>query len=119
MVGRPEKELSVKQVRWVLPMLLMFASLGCPGGAEVRSDGNGGDWYYPSGDVPQYYDGPQQPDYFYPYPDGPPQQPDFWYWPPDTYAGSPFGCQQDSDCFGLKCCTTPWGVKLCAEVCEQ
>jgi hypothetical protein len=33
------------------------------------------------------------------------------------YPGAPFGCRQDSDCFGLRCCATPWGVKLCKEVC--
>lgn len=53
-----------------------------------------------------------------------------WTWPditpipdsvpwtaPDSYAGSPFGCEQDRDCFGLRCCRTPWGVKLCAATC--
>lgn len=35
----------------------------------------------------------------------------------DTYTGPPFGCKKDSDCFGLKCCPTPWGVKLCAPSC--
>lgn len=48
-------------------------------------------------------------------------------WPPtpdqsptkiDTgYKGGPFGCTHDAECFGLKCCPTPWGVKLCAESC--
>jgi hypothetical protein len=39
-------------------------------------------------------------------------------WPqPDGYAGGNFGCQADSDCFGQKCCATPWGVKLCAPSC--
>ena len=41
-----------------------------------------------------------------------------WYTPPDQYVGSPFGCKADSDCFGQKCCPTPWGVKLCAPSCE-
>lgn len=40
-------------------------------------------------------------------------------WPqPDGYVGSPFGCETDADCFGEKCCATPWGVKLCAATCE-
>jgi hypothetical protein len=47
-----------------------------------------------------------------------PQQQDSYQWP-DVYTGSPFGCQSDTDCFGLRCCPTPWGVKLCAEVCEE
>jgi len=54
-------------------------------------------------------------------------QPDQYVWPdqgadktiwPDTYSSGPFGCQADSDCFGLKCCPTPWGVKLCAPTCK-
>jgi hypothetical protein len=48
---------------------------------------------------------------------------DHWPWPRDTYpgtgGGSPFGCQVDSDCFGVKCCPTPWGVHLCAADCDQ
>jgi len=108
----------VSNIRWLLPLVLLVASTACPGESNIRSDGTKDDTYQTQ-DVPQQFDGPAQPDYYYPYPDGPQQQPDFWYWPPDTYVGSPFGCQQDSDCFGLKCCTTPWGVKLCAEVCNK
>jgi len=37
---------------------------------------------------------------------------------PDQYKGSKFGCKDDMDCFGKKCCPTPWGVKLCAPTCE-
>ena len=47
-------------------------------------------------------------------------RPDQQIWPDtysDTYSGAPFGCQADSDCFGQKCCATPWGVKLCAATC--
>lgn len=62
-----------------------------------------------------YYDvGGQQPDWMWPDTSTNPDQ----MWPGDTYA-SPFGCQQDSDCFGLKCCSTPWGVKLCAPTCSK
>jgi hypothetical protein len=46
------------------------------------------------------------------------QQPaDSWPHPQDSYAGTPFGCATDADCFGQKCCPTPWGVKLCAATC--
>lgn len=41
-----------------------------------------------------------------------------WYMPPDQYTGSPFGCKKDSDCFGKRCCPTPWGVKLCKATCN-
>jgi len=43
---------------------------------------------------------------------------DTWPWPKDQYVGQPFGCQADTDCFGQKCCPTPWGVKLCAPTCD-
>jgi hypothetical protein len=47
------------------------------------------------------------------------KQGDKWPWPtPDQYVPTPFGCQADSDCFGQKCCATPWGVKLCAPTCD-
>ena len=36
----------------------------------------------------------------------------------DGYKPSPFGCTSDADCFGQKCCATPWGVKLCAPSCD-
>ena len=57
-------------------------------------------------------------------PDQPPTWPDIW---PDTnvadtvdqYVGAPFGCKTDTDCFGQKCCKTPWGVKLCAPSCGK
>jgi hypothetical protein len=54
--------------------------------------------------------------------------PDQFVWPdqgqdqivwPDMYSGTPFGCQSDADCFGQKCCPTPWGVKLCAATCPK
>jgi len=61
---------------------------------------------------------------------GVPPASETWTWPditpipdsapwttPDSYTGSAFGCEQDSDCFGLSCCETPWGVKLCAATC--
>lgn len=40
-------------------------------------------------------------------------------WPSgDMYSGTPFGCTTDADCFGLKCCATPWGVKICSKTCN-
>ncbi len=51
----------------------------------------------------------------------PPDQkipPDQYQPPPDKgYTPSPFGCTVDAECFGLKCCATPWGVKLCSNEC--
>ena len=49
--------------------------------------------------------------------------PDWPRWPdmgtrPNDYGGAPFGCQTDADCFGEKCCETPWGVKLCSPDCN-
>lgn len=76
--------------------------------------------------------GPQPPDLhppkdLYAWPDKPwpkdmyvwPDQPkpkDMFVWP-DTYSGMPFGCETDDECFGLKCCKTPWGVSMCAKQC--
>ena len=60
-------------------------------------------------------------------PDQTPDQPVLWpdIWPDqhtgenmDQYVGAPFGCTSDADCFGQKCCDTPWGVKLCAPTCD-
>ncbi len=44
---------------------------------------------------------------------------DTWSWPSDTYSGASFGCQIDADCFGKRCCPTPWGVKVCADACSS
>jgi hypothetical protein len=72
-------------------------------------------------DAPQVADLPppgpeaQVPDKFV-WPDFPPK--DTWPQPQDSYVGSSFGCQSDGDCFGQKCCPTPWGVKLCAPTCN-
>ncbi len=43
---------------------------------------------------------------------------DIFPWPSDAYKGTTFGCRWDSDCFGQKCCPTPWGIKLCAPTCK-
>jgi hypothetical protein len=112
----------VKLIR-LLPFVL-FLCAGCPGesGHPAQDSNHKPPDGWQAGDWPQYPDGPSyQPDLYPWWPDGPQQQPDLYPWWPDqgTYSGSPFGCQQDSDCFGLKCCPTPWGVKLCAEVCQR
>lgn len=39
--------------------------------------------------------------------------------PTQYEGGTPFGCETDADCFGEKCCETPWGVKLCTPGCED
>lgn len=79
--------------------------------------------------LPGCSDDPVQPDTTVkdtsPTPDTVPN-PDKLMWPDlpppdttsDTYKGSKFGCKDDMDCFGKKCCPTPWGVKLCAPTCE-
>jgi hypothetical protein len=36
----------------------------------------------------------------------------------EGYMAGTFGCQSDADCFGQRCCDTPWGVKLCAPTCN-
>jgi hypothetical protein len=44
---------------------------------------------------------------------------DQYVWPDFYPSGNPFGCTSDADCFGQKCCATPWGVKLCAPTCAR
>ena len=44
---------------------------------------------------------------------------DSWPVPDQGYTGSSFGCESDADCFGQRCCPTPWGVKVCADDCPQ
>ena len=103
---------------WLL-IAAPLALLACPGSSPTttRHDGSG----HPA------VDGPLWPDISNPYPDykKPADKPKVvdqrrdWYSAPDTYVGTPFGCVQDSDCFGQKCCLTVWGVKLCADDCES
>jgi hypothetical protein len=64
----------------------------------------------------QYRPDTRRPDVFV-WPDTKPPQ-DTWPWQRDGYTGSPFGCQTDVDCFGQKCCPTPWGVMMCAPSCN-
>lgn len=90
-----------------LLLLLALGLLGCPGdldpppaGQDAAADtGNGG------GDI-----WPAQPESG-PLPDS---------LPPDSngYGGGAYGCQDDRDCFGMLCCPTPWGVRLCATTCH-
>jgi hypothetical protein len=101
-------------------LLLLVAALpllACPGSSSPRKDGS-----------TQKLDGQQVlwPDVTNPYPDykrtvDKPKvdQRRDWYAAPDTYVGAPFGCLKDSDCFGQKCCPTVWGVKLCADDCQN
>lgn len=106
--------------RW-LALLPVLALLGCGARSSVTDasfkDASGprkdGALDAPLKDVPVKLDKVKWPDL-------PPKR-DKWPWPTDGYAGSgsPFGCQLDSDCFGVKCCPTPWGVHLCAADCDH
>ena len=70
---------------------------------------------WPDQYVPDQYVWPDQnPPDQYVWPDQ--QVHDQFVWP-DTYAGTPFGCETDAQCFGKKCCKTPWGIKICADSC--
>jgi hypothetical protein len=71
--------------------------------APVRLDGPGGDT--------------KKDTFTWPDTGTPDGQPDLWP-TGDLYTGTPFGCTTDADCFGLKCCGTPWGVKICAKTCN-
>ena len=98
--------------------LLALLACGCPGNTPLRLDGK------------RYRDGGPTPDTYInlvdtrPWPDQPVLKKDTrppwdtWPWKQDTYVGTPFGCQVDSDCFGQLCCPTPWGVQLCAPTCD-
>lgn len=107
---------------------LVFA-VSCAGDAPTTRD-SGSTVKYDTGGWPQPDQSPWQYDTTPPTPDtGVPQADqyvwpdtgggsDTWSWPSDTYTGAPFGCQIDADCFGKLCCPTPWGVKVCADVCS-
>jgi hypothetical protein len=89
-------------LRVLAPLVLLAAAAGCAG-----------DMPPPQGDVVLMETAPVDmylwPDYVSPgdtWPTG------------DSYSGAPFGCRNDSDCFGQRCCPTPWGVKLCAPTCS-
>lgn len=91
--------------RLLCPALLLFLVLaaGCAGELP-RQDGR----------VSDRSVAPDQP----PWPDLPPPRPEAQLPLPDGYKSAPLGCTQDSDCFGQRCCPTPWGVKLCSPVCD-
>ena len=102
-------------------VVAIFAS--CAGEAPIRYDlGTGQEttWpYYDQGgtvyyDQGSYYTDTTVDQYVWPSD----TTTDTWPQQQDTYAGSPFGCQADSDCFGMVCCPTPWGVKLCTDKCN-
>ncbi len=125
---------------WIKYLLVVsVCCVGCPGGYDNKLDsagpimdgvkwdttGGGKKDGWPVTDMPwQPKDGPVPPDTHIPWPDVtyPDSKPasDLFPWPPDQggYSPSPFGCHLDADCFGVKCCSTPWGVKLCAPVCN-
>ena len=125
---------------WIKYLLVVsLCCVGCPGGYDNKNDSagpimDGVKWdtnNLPQDGTPKWdtkkpppSDG-QPPDTAMSWPDVtfPDSQPspDLFPWPPQDkggYTPSPFGCQLDADCFGLKCCPTPWGVKLCAPVCQ-
>ena len=96
-----------------LILLACFSVVGCSDDnvgvpdAKVKEDGKTTTPDGPVADSPQ-------PDQF----DWPDQGQDQTIWP-DLYTGPvPYGCTSDADCFGKKCCSTPWGVKLCAPSCK-
>lgn len=108
--------------RWTVALLV--ASLGLVFGIGLVS-GCDDDTPPPAQDTTKQDIGAHQ-DTVAPWPDLD-QPPDQFVWPdqapdttiwPDSYTGAPFGCQSDADCFGQKCCTTPWGVKLCSTTCN-
>ena len=95
--------------RWLVPLVALLVS--CPGSYDAPPDGAREAGTLSDG---SYTEAPASPEIgadLYPWQD--------LYPPPDSYSGGPFGCHQASDCFGLTCCPTPWGVRLCAEVCQK
>jgi hypothetical protein len=77
-----------------------------------------------AGELPKKQDASARPESGYP-PDvqswtasDRPRPREGWPAPGDSYQPAPFGCELDDDCFGQRCCPTPWGVKLCAPECE-
>lgn len=102
---------------WPALALLGLLAGGCPGNTGLRLDGK----VYPDGGpTPDTYislvDTRPWSDQLVKKDTKPPG--DLFPWTVDSYVGTPYGCQADSDCFGQICCPTPWGVKLCATVCD-
>lgn len=84
-------------------LLLVGLPAGCAGDLPENAKPDSSPWSYPEASS---------------WPEG--STPSSDQWPGtklDSYQGAPFGCQTDTDCFGLRCCDTPWGVRLCAERC--
>lgn len=116
------------KIAWLASLIaLSFVFAACAGDAPVSRDGGNNIKYdtykpvdgfsWPDQFQTQKDKGQNQPDqYVWPDTGG---FPDTWSWPTDTYSGVPFGCHMDADCFGKKCCPTPWGVKVCADVCTK
>lgn len=100
---RSRPSLKLKQcLALVVVVTLGLVAVGCAG--ELPEEGKQDTIYYPPSDQ-------------YVWPDTSPSQSDSLWPSTDGYSGSPLGCRSDSDCFGLRCCDTPWGVKLCAASC--
>lgn len=91
---------------------------GLSDGAVDQGQGGGGDASTNTPDTQAPLPDTQAPDTGSFWPDFGPSNPDTWPTQPDSYApAAPFGCQSDLDCFGQKCCPTPWGAKMCAPSC--
>jgi hypothetical protein len=87
-------------------------------GRDARSDGRDNDGRLRR-DVPVDWLAPDQRRDKLVWPEGPKKK-DGWPWPVDSYPGAaPAGCQSEADCFGQRCCPTPWNVNLCAPECPQ
>lgn len=89
---------------------------GGDGGSDaplIWPDGPRRDRQLPDWTIPPDVDGDK-----FVWPDAPPKDDT---WPKnDIYpggSGTPFGCFTDADCFHLRCCATPWGIKVCMEHC--
>jgi hypothetical protein len=89
----------------ILFVLVVFVFGGCAGEVDLPPDGSG------SSDSYVWVDS-------YAGSNGSHDQANPWPQPEAGYTGSPFGCEHDRDCFGLRCCKSPWGVKLCAASCD-
>lgn len=108
----------------IVAVLVLLASglAGCSDDPPPTYEDNGsstGDKGAGEGLTPDIAQDQTQPDKTQP--DQPPIWPDLHPIPDGTpqpdYSGTPFGCQTEADCFGQKCCATPWGIKLCAPTC--
>jgi hypothetical protein len=111
---REERNQGETMLRRALAAFVLAVLVGCAGDtpSSGTNEDQGSSW---SADQSQLLDQ-------FSWPDQGPTQPQLdqgaspWS---DSYSGTGFGCASDADCFGLKCCSTPWGVKLCAATCTE